>query len=165
MKNWPIWPTGNWSWWTAVSANNLIVTTNPSPDGSGILLWSVSTIKDTADSRFTLLKMNFTELQSFLNEKADLYNHPDFIGTDPIQIPHLFTLKEDIEIVFDQLAGLPVLAGSLAQVSCEVVAEHVEGDHTLFIGKVLDIKVTEGEPLIFYSGKYRELNECEVKSV
>lgn len=45
-----------------------------------------------------LLKMNFTELQSFLDEKADLYNNPDFIGSDPIQIPHLFTLKEDIEI-------------------------------------------------------------------
>lgn len=74
-------------------------------------------------------------------------------------------LKEDIEIVFDQLAGLPVLAGSLAQVSCEVVAEHVEGDHTLFIGKVLDIKVTEGDPLVFYGGKYRELDDCELKTV
>ncbi|SOC38061.1 flavin reductase family protein [Ureibacillus acetophenoni] len=74
-------------------------------------------------------------------------------------------LKEEIEIVFDQLAGLPVLPGSLAQVSCEVVAEHVEGDHTLFIGKVLDINVTDGDPLIFYSGKYRELVECEIKTV
>ncbi len=45
-----------------------------------------------------LLKMNFTELQSFLNEKADLYNSPNFIESDPIQIPHLFTAKEDIEI-------------------------------------------------------------------
>lgn len=74
-------------------------------------------------------------------------------------------LKEDIEIVFEQLAGLPVLSGALAQVSCEVIAEHVEGDHTLFIGKVLDIKVCDGDPLIFFSGKYRELVECELKTV
>ncbi|RUL55057.1 MULTISPECIES: flavin reductase family protein [Lysinibacillus] len=74
-------------------------------------------------------------------------------------------LKEEIEIEFNQLAGLPVLAGALAQVSCEVVAEHVEGDHTLFIGKVLDIKLEDGEPLIFYAGKYRELVENEVKAI
>ncbi len=44
------------------------------------------------------MKMNFTELKTFLNEKADLYNHPDFIENDPIQIPHRFLLKQDIEI-------------------------------------------------------------------
>lgn len=42
--------------------------------------------------------MNFSELQSFLDEKADLYNSPNFIESDPIQIPHLFSAKEDIEI-------------------------------------------------------------------
>jgi len=38
------------------------------------------------------------ELQSFLDEKVELYNHPDFIESDPIQIPHLYSQKEDIEI-------------------------------------------------------------------
>lgn len=42
--------------------------------------------------------MKFTELKDFLDEKAQKYNHPDFINTDPIQIPHLFTDKNDIEI-------------------------------------------------------------------
>ncbi|WP_412059354.1 TIGR02757 family protein [Chryseobacterium sp. PET-29] len=42
--------------------------------------------------------LNFEELKIFLDEKADQYNHPDFIGNDPIQIPHRFTLKQDIEI-------------------------------------------------------------------
>lgn len=42
--------------------------------------------------------MNQTELKSFLDEKVELYNRPDFIESDPIQIPHLFTQKEDIEI-------------------------------------------------------------------
>ncbi|MCM3388949.1 flavin reductase family protein [Ureibacillus chungkukjangi] len=74
-------------------------------------------------------------------------------------------LKEEITINFEDLAGLPVLPGALAQVSCEVISEHVEGDHTLFIGKVLDIKVTDGEPLVFYAGKYRELVQSEIKTV
>ncbi|PQA95282.1 TIGR02757 family protein [Chryseobacterium shigense] len=42
--------------------------------------------------------LNFEELKSFLNEKADQYNSPDFIEDDPIQIPHRFTLKQDVEI-------------------------------------------------------------------
>lgn len=45
-----------------------------------------------------LQKMNKTELKSFLDEKVELYNNPNFIESDPIQIPHLFSLKEDIEI-------------------------------------------------------------------
>lgn len=42
--------------------------------------------------------MNFTELKDFLDEKVLQYNTLDFIESDPVQIPHLFTQKEDIEI-------------------------------------------------------------------
>lgn len=42
--------------------------------------------------------MNKIELKSFLDEKVALYNNPKFIDSDPIQIPHLYSLKEDIEI-------------------------------------------------------------------
>lgn len=42
--------------------------------------------------------MTKKELKEFLDEKVILYNNPKFIESDPIQIPHQFTLKEDIEI-------------------------------------------------------------------
>ncbi|MBI9042222.1 TIGR02757 family protein [Lutibacter sp.] len=42
--------------------------------------------------------MHKEELKQFLDEKVIQYNHPTFIESDPIQIPHLFTVKEDIEI-------------------------------------------------------------------
>ena len=42
--------------------------------------------------------MNSNELKEFLDEKVILYNNPKFIESDPIQIPHLFSKKEDIEI-------------------------------------------------------------------
>ncbi|CEJ69831.1 hypothetical protein BN1195_02134 [Chryseobacterium oranimense G311] len=42
--------------------------------------------------------LSFEELKSFLDEKADQYNSPDFIEDDPIQIPHRFIIKQDIEI-------------------------------------------------------------------
>jgi uncharacterized protein (TIGR02757 family) len=42
--------------------------------------------------------MTNSELQTFLDEKVIQYNTPDFIESDPVQIPHLFSQKEDIEI-------------------------------------------------------------------
>ncbi len=41
---------------------------------------------------------DFDQLKELLEEKYYQYNTPAFIETDPIQIPHQFTRKEDIEI-------------------------------------------------------------------
>ena len=38
-------------------------------------------------------------LQEFLDEKVARYNQPSFIANDPVSIPHLFTSKQDIEIM------------------------------------------------------------------
>lgn len=42
--------------------------------------------------------MTKAELKEFLDEKADFYENPTFLESDPIQIPHQFSKKEDIEI-------------------------------------------------------------------
>lgn len=42
--------------------------------------------------------MTRTELKDFLEAKVVAYNNPKFLESDPIQIPHLYTKKEDIEI-------------------------------------------------------------------
>lgn len=42
--------------------------------------------------------LNSEELKEFLDEKVIEFNNPNFIESDPIQIPHRFLLKEDIEI-------------------------------------------------------------------
>jgi uncharacterized protein (TIGR02757 family) len=38
------------------------------------------------------------EIKGLLEEKVIQYNNPEFIESDPIQIPHQYSLKEDIEI-------------------------------------------------------------------
>jgi len=38
------------------------------------------------------------DLIEFLNKKVDEYNQPFFIDADPISIPHLFSLQQDVEI-------------------------------------------------------------------
>lgn len=42
--------------------------------------------------------MKHQYLKDFLDSKVVEYNHPRFIETDPIQVPHTFKIKEDIEI-------------------------------------------------------------------
>lgn len=39
-----------------------------------------------------------SDLKGFLDEKVEQYNQPQFIETDPIQIPKQFSKKEDVEI-------------------------------------------------------------------
>jgi uncharacterized protein (TIGR02757 family) len=39
------------------------------------------------------------QLKNFLDAKVAQYNQPGFIANDPVSIPHLFTKKQDIEIM------------------------------------------------------------------
>ena len=39
------------------------------------------------------------DIKSFLDAKVAQYNRPEFIKNDPVCIPHLFTKKQDIEIM------------------------------------------------------------------
>ncbi|MEN8204265.1 MAG: TIGR02757 family protein [Bacteroidota bacterium] len=43
-------------------------------------------------------KPEIPALKEFLDQKADLYNTPAFIKTDPIQVPHQYSEARDIEI-------------------------------------------------------------------
>jgi len=38
-------------------------------------------------------------LKAFLDSKVIQYNNPGFIKNDPVSIPHLFSKKQDIEIM------------------------------------------------------------------
>ncbi len=38
-------------------------------------------------------------IKSFLDSKVIQYNQPDFIKNDPVSIPHMFTQRQDIEIM------------------------------------------------------------------
>lgn len=42
--------------------------------------------------------MNLNDLKDFLDAKVEQYNTPDFVLTDPIQIPHRFDTLQDREI-------------------------------------------------------------------
>jgi flavin reductase (DIM6/NTAB) family NADH-FMN oxidoreductase RutF len=55
--------------------------------------------------------------------------------------------------------GTPMLDGSLAYLECRLRSAEVAGDHTIFIAEVEDVVVREGDPLLFFRGKYRKVGE------
>jgi flavin reductase (DIM6/NTAB) family NADH-FMN oxidoreductase RutF len=56
---------------------------------------------------------------------------------------------------FDRTAhGTPVLHGALAYLECRLHTAQDAGDHTVFIAEVEEVVVCDGDPLIYYRGKY-----------
>jgi flavin reductase (DIM6/NTAB) family NADH-FMN oxidoreductase RutF len=55
--------------------------------------------------------------------------------------------------------GTPVLHGALAYLECRLHSEQDAGDHTIFIAEVEEVVVQEGDPLLFFRGKYRRVGE------
>jgi flavin reductase (DIM6/NTAB) family NADH-FMN oxidoreductase RutF len=52
-------------------------------------------------------------------------------------------------------AGCPLLQGTNAHFVCRNVRQLDGGDHVIFLGEVEEYKWSEGEPLVFHSGRYR----------
>ena len=55
-------------------------------------------------------------------------------------------------------AGAPLLEGALGWLECRVAAEHLTGDHTLFVGEVLAVETGAAlAPLVHVESRYRAL--------
>ena len=55
--------------------------------------------------------------------------------------------------------GAPVLRGALVTFECDLDATHEGGDHLIIVGRVQNlVSQPTGDPLLFYSGGYRELH-------
>jgi flavin reductase (DIM6/NTAB) family NADH-FMN oxidoreductase RutF len=55
--------------------------------------------------------------------------------------------------------GTPMLRGALAYLECKLQSTQEAGDHTIFIAAVEEVVVRQGEPLLFFRGKYRKIGE------
>jgi flavin reductase (DIM6/NTAB) family NADH-FMN oxidoreductase RutF len=50
--------------------------------------------------------------------------------------------------------GLPIIDGALAWASCDVQELIPGGDHTIAIGEVVSVGLGDGDPLVWYGGRY-----------
>lgn len=53
--------------------------------------------------------------------------------------------------------GLPLLDDTLTAIECRLHATYDGGDHTIFVGEVMDADIREGSPLLYYRRGYHEL--------
>ena len=53
--------------------------------------------------------------------------------------------------------GLPLLENALAHLECATVNVHLEGDHSIFVGRIERAVVKTGHPLVYYRGRYDRL--------
>ena len=50
-----------------------------------------------------------------------------------------------------------ILAGAVAHIECRIIDTHEAGDHVIHIGQVEHAEWQEGQPLLFFRGKYGRL--------
>lgn len=50
--------------------------------------------------------------------------------------------------------GSPILDAALGWLDCRVTETIAAGDHTIFLGEVLEAETVEGKPLVYYRGGY-----------
>jgi flavin reductase (DIM6/NTAB) family NADH-FMN oxidoreductase RutF len=52
---------------------------------------------------------------------------------------------------------VPLIEGALCAIECRVQEQFPGGDHTIFVGEVVDAQTTDGTPLVYYRSGYRAL--------
>ncbi|WP_059106142.1 flavin reductase family protein [Shouchella shacheensis] len=78
-------------------------------------------------------------------------------GQEDISMHFAGQIKKEEGFTFASFDGMPVIDGAIATIACDVHNTSVQGDHTLYIGRVRDIAVADGDPLAYFSGKYYDI--------
>jgi flavin reductase (DIM6/NTAB) family NADH-FMN oxidoreductase RutF len=87
----------------------------------------------------------------------------NLLAADQEDIAGVFASKlpeaEKLDTVAHRLQhGVPIIEGALAWAACDLQELIAGGDHTIAIGEVLDLGLGQGEPLLWYSGRYHALH-------
>jgi flavin reductase (DIM6/NTAB) family NADH-FMN oxidoreductase RutF len=53
--------------------------------------------------------------------------------------------------------NVPLIDGATCTLACRVHSQLAGGDHTIFVGEVVEAQTTEDAPLVYYRSAYREL--------
>ena len=53
--------------------------------------------------------------------------------------------------------GVPLIDGAICALECRVSAQLPGGDHTIFVGEVVDAQTADGAPLVYFRSGYREI--------
>ncbi len=87
----------------------------------------------------------------------------NILSAEQAAVSRLFASNSDDKFIAGSYTrsqrGLPLLNGVLATLECQIVQHYAGGDHTIFIGEVVETQVFEGQPLLYYRAGYARLGE------
>lgn len=88
----------------------------------------------------------------------------NFLRAGDEELAQLFASKAVAKEKFREVAhaeshGVPVLDAALAWLACDLDRLIDAGDHVIALGRVLDLRLGAGDPLLFFRGEYGELRD------
>jgi flavin reductase (DIM6/NTAB) family NADH-FMN oxidoreductase RutF len=112
-------------------------------------------VDKTADTHDILARAGIFAVNILNRDQWEISNRfakKEFDGAHGLEdIPHSFAVT-----------GSPIIEGAIAYLDCRTTMEHHGGDHTIFIGEVVEAKeLSDAPPLVFYRGKYGDFGEGE----
>ena len=107
------------------------------------------------------LDNNLSGLQTF---KDSRHFGVSMLSEHQEELSRIFAKKDSERpstIYFEGKLGMPLLQHAIATMECETVQMYAGGDHTIFLGEVKAADVVQGgqNPLLYFRGKYRILND------
>ena len=83
------------------------------------------------------------------------------LGAEQEAVSRQFAMKEGDRFaglaVTRGAGGVPLLPGALVRLECRISERHPAGDHVIVVAEVLAAEVAEGEPLLYFRGRYARL--------
>ena len=85
------------------------------------------------------------------------------LGAGDAEVARAFATKAPQAEKWDGVAwsereGVPLLDDAEVRIACELENVLAGGDHVIVTGKVLEVEMSDGAPLVFYGGEYRPLD-------
>jgi len=82
----------------------------------------------------------------------------NILSEHQIQISRQFSTASDDKfrnVAFRSgVGGVPIISSCAANLECVKVSAHPEGDHVIYIGRVIRLERSEHRPLVFGDGRY-----------
>lgn len=142
-------------------ASSVTVITSKGPDGVARGLTASAFCSVSLDPRLCLVSVdNRSESIGAITDSGTFA--VNILAVDQEEISRRFASKlpdkfEGIAYKPGTATGAPILDGVLAWIECSVYQAIPAGDHTVFIGEILDGTANEGLPITYFRGQYRQL--------
>jgi flavin reductase (DIM6/NTAB) family NADH-FMN oxidoreductase RutF len=84
-----------------------------------------------------------------------------FLAAEQADISSQFASRREDKFegvsVHNGMLGVPLIDGAITTIECTLQDQLPGGDHTIFVGEVVDVETREGVPLLYFRSGYREM--------